>query len=485
MKRLAILLMLSGCMVGPNYQTPEIAMPEAFAENKSEEEASDSDLSGWWKQFNDPLLDSLIAAAIESNYDYRIALEKIEQARAQYRIENSYLWPEFDFNAISTRNRNSQNLLTSSGGTSTVPKFSNFFLLGFDAIWEFDFFGKYRRARESAFYSWEAFIDNAQNVLITVVSEVALYYTNIRGVQQQIELTLKKIDALERELTLQKDLQQAGLMSQIQVDAQISLFETTRATLPTLYASLKQTIYGLGVLLGSEPEKLASQFETSGSIPFAAGKVPVGLPSDLLKRRPDVRQAERQLAAATAEIGYYVADLFPRISLTGSTFGGGTFTSGVGGGSAAGWESTKLGSLLKTASQFFSIGPALNWDLIDFGRTKGNIAVQESIAKQAELSYQETVISALKDVESALIAYFQEQRRIAFVGHEVAANLEALALTEDLLDAGLASEIQVLDAKITLIDSESTLVSSEQSLTGDLISLYKALGGDWACSTTP
>ncbi len=488
--------MLSGCMVGPNYETPEICMPEAFVEEKLSEEAepsSECDLSCWWKQFNDPLLDSLIAEAVENNYDYAIALEKIEQARAQYRIENSYLWPEFDFNAISTRNRNSQNLIAPTSGAptppggakSTLPQFSNFFLLGFDAIWEFDFFGKFRRARESAFYSWEAYIDAAQNVLITVISEVALYYTNIRAIQEQIQLTLKKIEADERELTLQKDLQQAGLLSQIQVDAQISSLETTRATLPTLYASFKQTIYGLSYLLGRQPEKLTAEFDTAGSIPFAAGKVPVGLPSDLLKRRPDVRQAERQLAAATAEIGYYVADLFPRVSLTGSTFGGGTFTGGVGGGSAAGWESTKLGSLLKTASSFFSVGPALNWDLIDFGRTRGNIGVQTSIAKQAELSYEETVILALKDVESALIAYFQEQRRIAFLGHEVAANQEALALTEDLLDAGLASEIQVLDAKKTLIDSELSFVSSEQSLAGDLISLYKALGGDWACSSTP
>ncbi len=484
-------------MVGPNYQTPEICMPEAFAEEKlsvETESPSECDLSRWWKQFNDPLLDCLIAEAVKNNYDYAIALEKIEQARAQYRIENSYLWPEFDFNAVSTRNRNSQNLIspTSSGAStspdgaaSTLPRYSNFFLLGFDAIWEFDFFGKYRRARESALYSWEAFIDNAENVLITVVSEVALYYTNIRAIQQQIELTLKKIEALERELALQKDLQQAGLFSQIQVDAQISSLETTRATLPTLYASLKQTIYGLGLLLGRPPEKLTAEFDTAGSIPFAAGKVPVGLPSDLLRRRPDVRQAERQLAAATAEIGYYVADLFPHISLTGSTFAGGTFTGGVGGGSAAGWESTKIGSLLKTASNFFSVGPALNWDLIDFGRTKGNIAVQTSLAKQAELAYEETVILALKDVESALVAYFQEQRRITFLGHEVAANQDALALTEDLLDAGLASELQVLEAKKTLLDSESSLVSSEQSLTGDLISLYKALGGDWACSCTP
>jgi NodT family efflux transporter outer membrane factor (OMF) lipoprotein len=477
-------------MVGPNYKKPEIAMPAKFIEEKKEEAASsDCDLCQWWKQFNDPQLDALLAEALVANYDFRIALEKIHQARAQYRIERSYLWPEIDLNAVGTRSLISQNYLfgsragtssTTSGSTSGSLPFLNLFQVGFDAIWELDFWGKFRRAKNAAHDQWEATIEEANAVLITVISEVAIDYVTIRALQQKIDLTRKKIEADIGELDLADVRFEAGLGDEIQVDTLLATLEADSATLPVLETSLKQTIYALAFLLGRQPESLATEFNEIKPIPSGLAKVPVGLPSDLLRRRPDVRQAERQLAAATEQIGVAFADYFPHISLTGTTFAGGSE-----GGASYGFQSERLNNLFTAKSHYWSVGPSIIWNLIDFGRIRANVAVQNSIQKQALLSYEQIVVSSLKDVESALVAYFEEQKRNALIHDQVIADLRALELTEDLYQAGLANESQVLEARKTVFDAESALVDSDQAVTSDLISLYKALGGNWECSYSP
>jgi multidrug efflux system outer membrane protein len=225
--------------------------------------------------------------------------------------------------------------------------------------------------------------------------------------------------------------------------------------------------------LGREPEGLAEMMREPRSIPSSNDRVPVGLPSDLLRRRPDIRQAERQLAAATEQIGSAVADLFPRIALTGISFGGGNA------GSQVGFEAFKLDKLLEWPSRAFSVGLNLNWNLLDFGRVRGQIDVQNSLQRQALLTYEQTVIGSLKDVESALVAYFEEEKRQNSFQQQVFADARGLEITQSLFTIGLANEIQVLDARRKLIQSESSLVESQQFLTGDLISLYKALGGHW------
>jgi NodT family efflux transporter outer membrane factor (OMF) lipoprotein len=473
-------------MVGPNYKPPETTMPEKFTESEEgmADGSSSSDLCHWWKQFDDPFLDSLIAEAVRGNYDFRIAVEKIAQVRANYRVVASYLWPEIDLNAVAVRSRNSQNFFSSGNSTSTsgslLPTFQNFFQVGFDAIWEFDFFGKFGRSKKAAYYSWEASRENAQAVLISIVSEVARSYVNICALQKTIELTMKKVQADEEELMLTAELFEAGLTSEIQVEGMVANLESGRASLTVLKTSLKQAIYGLAVLLGRQPESLASEFNELHPLPVTWNKVPVGLPSDLLRRRPDIKQAELQLAAATEQIGVAVADLFPHISLTGITFAGGALA-----GSGYGYESGTLNKLLKPASRAWSIGPAIRWDVIDFGRTYGNIAVQNSLQKQALLVYEQTVLNSLKDVEGALIAYFEEEKRERFFSDQVEALQRSFQLTEDLYQAGLSDEQQVLDAKKILIDAQNSLVSSQMTLGADLIALYKVLGGNWECSYTP
>ncbi len=480
-------LVLSGCMIGPNYHEPETAMPTQFEQNKYEDGKA-ADLCQWWKQFNDPLLDSLIAEAVDANYDLRIALEKIEQARAQYRIEKSHLWPEIDFNASAIRTRFSQNLFPTpetptTTGTSTnssfFPVFLNVFQIGFDALWELDFFGKFRRSKNAAYYTWESMIEDAQSVLISLLSEVAVTYVNIRAVQKKIELIKRKIQADEKELAITQALFRIGIDNETQCTTLISSIESDRASLPGLETSFKQNIYALAYLLGSQPEGLLEEFQEIGPIPSSNDRVPIGLPSDLLRRRPDVRSAERQLAAATEQIGAAVADLFPHISLTGISFGAGNQ------GSSVGFEGDELNHLFKWPSRTFSVGVNLNWKLIDFGNIRGKIAVQNSLQRQALLNYEQIVIASLKDVESALVAYFEEQKHKESLSMKVMADRRTLEITENLYEIGLANELEVLEARKTLFVSESSLVESEQALTGDLIALYKAIGGNWCTEPTP
>ncbi len=470
-------------MVGPNYKHPEVAMPLEFEEVDGSVSVADEDLCQWWRQFEDPLLDAFMEEAYLANYDLKIALENVIQARAQYRIQGSYLWPEIDLNAAAVRSRFSQTLLSSNAVVSTAtgispstsittgstgspmgPPIQNFFQVGFDAIWELDIWGKFRRGKRAAYDLWEASRDTAQNVMITVLSETARDYVAIRGLQSQIDLLEEKIWADEEELALAQVLFEAGLDNFIQVESFVSALETDKAALPVLETSLKQTIYALAILLGRQPEGLAADFEKRAPIPSGIGKVPAGLPSELLRRRPDVRAAERQLAAATEQIGVAVANLFPHISLTGNGYG---------------FESSKQNKWLLGKSRYWSIGPSLNWDLIDFGRTRAQIAIANSQQRQALSSYEQTVISSLQDVEGALVAYFEEQKRQGAFEDQVDADRLSLELNEDLFQAGLIDDIQVLEAYTTLLSSEINHVQSQQALTSDLIALYKALGGDW------
>ncbi len=479
---LPIFLLFSGCMVGPKYHQPEMAMPIEFEENKGEVETND-DLCQWWEQFNDPVLNSLIAEALNANYDLRIALEKIEQTRAQYRIERSHLWPEIDLNATATRTRISQNLFppppqpqtaVAAPSGSFLPGFLNIFQVGFDAIWELDFWGKFRRSKKAAHFIWEATKDESESVLISMLSEVAVNYTNIRALQQKINLAKRKILADEEELAIASHLFEIGMDNEMQVTTLISTLESDKAALPVLETSFKQTVYVLAYLLGRPPEGFSEFFQEPMPIPSSSGKVPLGLPSDLLRRRPDVRSAERQLAAATEQIGVAMADYFPHIALTGISFGAGNQA-----GSSMGLEGYKLGKVFKSASRMFSVGLGMNWDLLDFGRVRGKVDVQNSLQKQALLTYEQTVIASLKDVESALVAYFEEQKRRDSLQKKVEADSRTLEIMEDLFAVGLVNETQILESQKVLINSESSLVESEQALSGDLIALYKAIGGEW------
>lgn len=466
--------MITGCMVGPKYHRPHMCMPEEFEEACCDPIA-DEDLCEWWKQFNDPVLDELIDEAICANYDYRIALERIHQARAQYRIQRSYLWPEIDLNASGTRSRISQNFLPRPDN-SFFPTFIDMFQIGFDAIWELDIWGKFRHETKAACYTVQALEDDAESVMISLVSEVAVNYVNIRALQNKIDITKRRIEADEKELKIIINLQGVGLNNDINIATKVSAIESDRATLPVLQSTLKQTIFTVAYLLGRPPECFAERFGDCGAIPSGVCKVPVGLPSELLRRRPDIRSAERQLAAATEHIGAAIADLFPHVALTGITLGASNKM-----GSSYGYESSKLDTLFTDPSRMFSFGLGMNWMLVDFGRVRSNIDVKDSLQRQALLTYEQTVITSLKDVESALAAYFEEGKRMDSLLKKKEADAYVLGMTKDLYSIGLATETQVLEAEKNLLNSENLFVESEQALAGDLIGVYKAIGGSWNC----
>lgn len=469
-------------MVGPKYQMPEIQMPDCFAEGNAQ--ITDEDLCQWWKQFSDPKLDCLIEEVVRGNYDFRLALEQIVEARAQFQIQSSTLWPTIDLNAVAIRQRFSQNLFTSAGnavafasgvssggiGAITGPPVQNYFQLGFDAVWELDFWGKFRRGKQAAYDQWEASVFLADNMMLTVIAEAARDYIAIRALQQQIEVLKKKIGADVRQLELLRVLFNAGLDNEIDIQTQLAALEVDQAQLPVLETSLKQLVYALAVLMGKQPEELSNVFEETQPLPVFAGKVPSGLPSELLRRRPDIRASERQLAAATEQIGIAISGLFPSIALTGNGYG---------------YETNTFSKILSNKSSIWNIGPSISWDLIDFGKVRGQIGTANSLQRQALLSYEQTVITALQDVEGALVAYFDEQRRNEDLKGQVKADTRSLMLNEDLLQAGLISELQELQTLKTLLDAQTTLIQSDQAVASDLISLYKAMGGNWECSYTP
>lgn len=484
MKKIACLTILCGCMVGPHYQKPEIIVPEQFQESKGADSISDEDLCSWWKQFEDPLLDALIEEAVAGNFEYLIALEQVASARAEYQVQGSYLWPQIDLNAVAIRERFSQNIFSNPSNTATFAAgqggtqvgaidrspLDNFFQLGFDAIWELDLWGALRRAKLAAFEQWEKSQFIADGILISVIGEVARDYLSIRSLQQQIKLLSQKIRADERILQLTQFLFEAGLSQAQAVQKELSALDSDQAQIRLLESSLKQMIYTLAIVLGKQPEMMTDAFAETHPLPDFLGKIPAGLPADLLRRRPDIRAAERQLAAATEQIGIAMANLFPTVTLTGNGIGG---------------ETDQIHNLFQKKSQYWSIGPNINWNLIDFGLTRGQINLANSLQKQAFLSYEKTVISALQDVEGALVAFFEEQKRVIDLSEKVSADARSFNLNRDLFQAGLISEIEELETMRVLIDSETILVQSEQTLGINLVALYKAMGGDWECTSTP
>jgi NodT family efflux transporter outer membrane factor (OMF) lipoprotein len=466
-------------MVGPTYHAPPpVCIPSEFEQAKGEAATpvQDDDLHEWWARFNDPILNELIAEALCANHDYRIALERITQARSQYRIERSYLWPEIDLHASGTRSRISENLFPRPD-SFFIPNYLDMFQLGFDAIWELDIWGKYRHNTRAAYFTTQSLADDSQAIMISLVSEVAVNYVAIRSLQSKIFLANERVAADERELEITLGLNRTGLDNEMKIASMVSTIESDRATIPVLESSLKQTIFTVAFLLGRPPECFAQRFDEFYPIPSGKDRVPIGLPSDLLRRRPDVRSAERQLGAATEKIGAAVADLFPHVALTGISLGSGDKI-----GSSYGYESDKVDTLLTSPSRMFSYGLGLNWALIDFGRIRGNIDARTSEQRQAILNYEKTVIGSLKDVESALAAYFDEIKRSHSLMKKLEADNHNFEITAKLYQIGLAAEIQVLEAEKKLIESESQYIDSEQALTGDLIAIYKALGGSWVCN---
>ncbi|NGX59048.1 MAG: Outer membrane protein OprM [Chlamydiae bacterium] len=466
-----LFLFLAGCTLGPNHEVPEVCFPCHYEEAPCQTDCVE--LATWWQQFDDPLLDEFIEEALSCNYDLQIALHKIEEVRALYKIDRSNLYPQIQGNMVGLRARRSENLGTDPIETSESPvelippDFSGpliqyFFQAGFDASWELDFFGKNKRKAQAAYHDFEATQESALDVQITLLSDVARSYIDIRALQQEIETKEDQIERQKDLLELAKSRYDAGLTSYLDVTKAQAELDAQESSLPPLQEQLKQTIHGLAILLGKPPENFCVG---EGLIPKARGLIPSDLPSDLLCRRPDIRRAERELAGATARIGVAKAELFPSFSLLGSF----------------GTQSSVLDKLFIWPSRFWTIGPSMIWNLFTGGRLLAQIEVTNERQKQAILSYESAINDALKDVEDRLVGYFKEESRLESLEEQLSTTSLLRDLTFDQYLSGLISFDDVLDAEKDLFQTQQTMIQSQGTLMLQLVGLYKALGGGWEC----
>lgn len=455
-------LVLGGCVVGPTYRPPAASAPTRWATPLEDGETDNpAALAAWWSSFSDPGLDRLVATAVSSNLTLRVAEERVREARAEREAVAGGRGPSLGASSGYSRNR--------FGGNSFpplppgTPLDYNLYSVGFDAGWELDLFGGIRRSVEAANAEIGAAEYARRDVLVSVVAEVARNYIDARAYQRRLAITRQNITAQEDIVSLTRNRFQNGLSSDLDVEQATALLTATRAQVPALQTGFEQSVHHLATLLGQPPGALLDDMSSVKPIPLTPPVVPVGLPSDLLQRRPDVRRAERELAAATARIGVARADLFPDFSLTGNV--------GLASLSASNW--------FEGASRYWSFGPTLEWNIFEAGRLRAVVRVQNARQEQALDEYRQTVLSALEDVENALVAYAKEQIRRESLDQSAHASEQALNLSTELYRSGLVDFLNVLDAERTLYAARDALVQSDESVSIDLVQLYKALGGGW------
>ena len=461
------LALLTGCAVGPSYRQPNVSTPSSWASPLADGETNTpAHLAAWWKIFNDSNLDSLVATAVESNLTLRIAEAHVREARAERGVVAGGLWPSIGSSASYSRNRYGANGFPPLGSFG-IPLDYNLYNAGFDAAWELDIFGGTRRAVEAANAEIGAAEYGQRDVMVSLLAEVARNYIAARGYQQRLAITRQNIQVQQDILDLTSNRFQNGLSSDLDVQQATALLTATEAEVPSLETGIDQSVHHLAVLLGQQPGSLLDEMSAEEPIPLTPPIVPVGLPSDLLQRRPDVQHAERELAAATARIGVAKADLFPKFSLTGF----------------ASLESISANNWFDYASRAWSAGPTVKWELFQAGSIRANIRVQNARQEQALDAYQQTVLVALEEAENALTAYAKEQVRRESLSQSVEANQRALELSTQLYKSGLADFLRVLDSERSLYLAQDALVQSDQAVSINLVQLYKALGGGWQDET--
>ena len=458
-------LLLNGCMVGPDFQPPRTNVPPAWegvpqtpTAQPSMTTSQPAELTHWWQKFNDPQLTALVEQAVNANLDLQLAEARLRQARAMRGVVAGGLWPAVNSSATYQRTH-------STGNTSTAPgaRDEDLFQVVLDVVWELDIFGGFRRNVESANANIQASQEGIRDAQVSLVAEVALNYVQLRGFQQQMVIAQNNLKAQQHTAEITRQRFAAGFVSGLDVATATAQVATTASQIPVLETSARQAIYALSVLLARPPAALLQELLETQPLPVTPPEVPVGLPSDLLRRRPDIHQAEAQMHVATAQIGVATADLFPKFSLTGSLT----------------YQTNVLSNLLTGASRAWSFGPAVSWPIFQGGSIQSNIRVQEALRDQAFLTYQKTVLTALQEVENALIAFAKEWEHYKALHDAVVANRKAVDLSMQLYTQGQIDFLNVLDAQRSLYASEDALVQSTQNTATDLIAIYKALGGGW------
>ena len=454
---LTIATWLAGCSVGPDYRTPDLSLPPRWtnAEHK-DQPATTPELAQWWKRLGDPTLNALIDEAVSGNLDVATAKAKIRQARATYREAGGARLPSLDASGSATRSR-------SSASSSDGANIYNQFQAGFDASWELDIFGANRRSAEAARYGVQAAEENLRAVLLTLIGDIASNYVQARGYQVRMVLAERTAAAQRETAALMHVRFDAGTVSGLDFANATGQASATEASVATLKTNYTETMHRLGVLLGREPSALAVQLGGRAPIPMPQQPVPMGVPADILSSRPDVRQAERELAQATANIGVATAARYPNVTL-----GGNIATSG-----------TSIGDLAKSTSVGWSFGPSINIPLFNGGQLAAAVDVAQAQRDQYFLALRSAVLNALEDVENAASALAQERGKQEKLAESASSYREAARLARSLYENGSSSFLDVLDAERSLYSAEDSLIQSRVAAATDYIALNKALGGGW------
>ncbi len=461
---------LANCTVGPDFQMPHFEFPATWkgigpAASVPRATAEERELAQWWTLFQDETLTSLVERAMASNLDLQLAEARIREARAAKGTASSSLGPTVSASGSFSRKRSALTGGEAGGASQGMTRgvITDQYEAGFDAVWEVDIFGGVRRSVEAAQAELEATVEARRDVLVTLTAEVARNYVDLRVLQQRRAIALYNLKAQQRTAELTRQRFEGGFASFLDVANAKALVATTAGQIPLLEASARKAIHALSLLMGIEPGALAEELSSAGEIPTPPSAVMLGVPSDLLRRRPDIRRAERQLHAATARIGVAMAELFPKITISGSI----------------GLQASDLASWLNWVSRLWSFGPSVKWRVFETNRIRSEVAQREALQEQALIAYQQTVLTALREVEDALVTAAKEEEHRKTMVEAVAANEKAVELATKLYTEGQTDFLNVLQAQRSFYAAQDDLVQSRGTSSIAIISLYKALGGGW------
>jgi NodT family efflux transporter outer membrane factor (OMF) lipoprotein len=458
---LGLIFAVSGCAVGPDFESPEAKVQNNWLEKHDPRvETKAAVKTRWWTVFKDPTLDELIERASEQNLPVQIAGLRILEARAQLGVAIGNMYPQNQEGfgdaqtvRLSSRLANQANLQHSFGN----------FDIGFDAVWELDFWGRFRRNVEASDAAMLATVADYDNALVSLTAEVARTYAEMRTFEVLIQIAYKNVKVQKEGLEIAESRFQNGATSELDVTQARSLYESTLADIPQLQASLQRTKNALSILLGQPPGGVEALLRGPRQIPSASRKVAVGLPAELLRRRPDIRSAELNAAAEAARIGVAEADLYPRFFLLGEI----------------GVQSSDAARLFAPGSLFDTVGPGFRWSILNYGRITNNVRAQDARFQQALVNYEDTVLKAAQEVEDALIGFLKDQESVAELQKSVDAAQRSVELSIIQYREGAENFQRVLDSQNKLLTEMNRLAETRSSIATNLIAVYKALGGGW------
>jgi outer membrane protein, multidrug efflux system len=461
----AVAAALAGCAVGPNYVKPATPVARQFAgTQQGPYSGADAAQAQYWKQFGDPTLDQLVDEALAANHDLRIALGSLVEARAERRAAKLDLLPTVTASGGYTAER-----LSAAESLFNQPVDARYYDVGFDAFWELDLFGRVRRNVEAQTAQVQGAAASLHDAQVSVTAEVARSYFELRGEQTQLDVARRNVDNQRETLAFTRAQLDAGRATEFDTSRAQSQLSTTLATIGPLEASVARSIHRLAVLTGREPNALNELLQPPRELPQLPELTAVGDPAGLLRRRPDIRVAERQLAASTALVGVAIGDLFPKVTFTGS------FSYSAAAGSPLGGEPT----------HGYVIGPGISWAAFDLGRVKAEVEGNRARADIALASYEQTVLRALEDTEDALVTHARTRDSLRDAADAAEASRTAARIARTRYEGGLVDFLDVLDAERTQLEAENHLAQSRTDAATSLIAVYKALGGGWQMAPPP